>query len=54
MQHKGVGIGAKLGDDERHPLRHQPGNEGDVAGQAIELRDRDSRTATFGLFESGF
>lgn len=39
VQHEGVGIDAELGDDEQHPLRHQVGDEGDVAGEPIELSD---------------
>ncbi len=41
MQHERVGIGAKLRGDEWHPRGHQPGDEGDVAGQPIELGDND-------------
>ena len=41
VQHEGIGIDAELGDDEGHPLRHEPGDEGDVAGEAIELGDDD-------------
>jgi hypothetical protein len=37
MQHEGVGIAAKLGDEEWHPLRHQSGNERHIAGKPIEL-----------------
>ena len=37
MQHEWIGIGPELGHDERHALRNQPGHEGDVAGEAIEL-----------------
>ncbi|MCF6113418.1 hypothetical protein L2331_26595 [Mesorhizobium muleiense] len=29
-QHERIGIGAKFGDDKRHPLDHQAGNEGDI------------------------
>ena len=38
VKHERVSIGSKLGYDERHPLRHQPRNEGHVPRQAIELR----------------
>ena len=38
MQHERVRVGPKLGDDERHLVRHQPRNERHVALQAIELR----------------
>ena len=31
VQHEGIGVGPQVGDQERHPLRHQPGDEGDVA-----------------------
>ena len=37
-----IDILAERGDDERHPLRHQPGDEADVAAdQAVELGDAD-------------
>ena len=45
MQHEGIGIGAEFGNDERNTLRHQPGDEGDVAGEAIELGDDDRTLA---------
>src|SRR5271169_3370798 len=41
MQHERVRVGAELGNDERHPLRHQPRNEMHVSGEAIELRNYD-------------
>ena len=31
MRHEGVGVGAKLGHNDRHPLGHQAGDEGDLA-----------------------
>ena len=31
VQHEGVGVGAKLGHDERHALGHQAGDECNVA-----------------------
>jgi hypothetical protein len=31
MQHERIAIGPKLGDDERHLLRHQSGDESDIA-----------------------
>ena len=37
MKHEGVGISAKLGNNEWHPLRHQAGYKGNVARQAVEL-----------------
>jgi len=44
MEHEGIGIGAEFSDDERHLLRHQAGDEGDVAREPVELGD-DHRTA---------
>lgn len=38
VQHEGVRVGAQLGDDERHTLRHQPRDERHIAREAIELR----------------
>jgi hypothetical protein len=37
VQHKRVGVSAEFGDDERYPLHHQSGNEGDITREAIEL-----------------
>jgi hypothetical protein len=37
VQHKRIGISAKLRDDERHSLGHQAGHKGHVARQAVEL-----------------
>ena len=34
VQQERLGVGANLGDDEGHPLRHQAGNEMHVAAQA--------------------
>jgi hypothetical protein len=41
MQHGGVCIRAELGNDERHPLRHQPGDKGHFAREPVELGDDD-------------
>ena len=41
VQHERVGIGAEFRDDEGDALRHQAGNEGDVAGEAVELGHHD-------------
>jgi hypothetical protein len=38
-QHEGIGIDAEFRHDERHALRHQAGDEGDVSGEAIQLGD---------------
>ena len=43
VQHEGISIGTELRYDERNALCHQPGDEGDVARQPIELR-HDHRT----------
>ena len=37
VQHERIGV-RDLGHDERHALRHQAGDERDVARQAVELR----------------
>ena len=37
MQDERIGIGAKLGDDERHLMRHQPGNEMHITREPVEL-----------------
>ena len=41
VQHERVCIRAQFGDDERNPLRHEAGNERDVAGEPVELGDDD-------------
>ena len=45
VQHEWIGVGAEFGDDERHALGHKAGDEGDVAGEAIELGDDDRALA---------
>jgi hypothetical protein len=40
VQHEGICIRAQLGDDKRHPLRHQPGDEA-TSREAVELGDDD-------------
>ena len=42
VQHERVGVAAEFGDDERHALRHQAGDERDIAGEAVQLRDQDA------------
>src|SRR5262245_24946434 len=37
MQREWIHVLAERGDDERHPLRHQSGDERDVAGKPVEL-----------------
>jgi len=39
MQHEWIGFCPEFGDDKRDALRHQPGDEGNVSGEAIELGD---------------
>ena len=51
VQHERIGVGAELGDDERRPVRHQPGDEMHVAGQPIELGDDDRRTLSLRAYE---
>ena len=48
MQHEWVGIGAKLGDDERNPMRRQAANEMHVAGQPTELHDENRKLVLSG------
>ena len=40
VQHEGIGIRSEFGHDEWHALRHQAGNEGHVAREAIELGNK--------------
>jgi hypothetical protein len=37
MQDEGVNVGAKLGDDELHALRHETRDEMNISAEAIEL-----------------
>jgi len=50
VQHERVGVAPQFGDDERHPLRHQAGDERHVAREAVELGDQDG---AFGLARGG-
>ncbi len=50
VEHEGINIRAKLSHDERHPLGHQARNEGDIARQAIKLRNEHG---AFQLFRHG-
>jgi hypothetical protein len=45
VQHARVCICTQLGDDEWNALSHESGNEGDVAREAVELRDDDRALA---------
>jgi hypothetical protein len=51
VQHEGVRIYAQLGDDERHTLAHEPGDEGHVPRQAIQLGNHDGALALAGVRE---
>lgn len=48
VEHEGIGVGAEFRNDERHALRHEPGDEGNVAGQAVELGHNDRVLAVAG------
>ncbi len=45
MQHERIGIGSEFGNDKGNTLRHQPGDEGHVARQPVQLRDDDRALA---------
>ena len=53
MQHEGVGIGSELCHDEGDALRHQPGDEGDIAGETIELGDDNGAFGDSGSGKGG-
>ena len=53
MQHEGVGIAAEFGDDEWHPLGHQPGDEGHVAREPVQLRHHDAASRGLGRSQRG-
>ena len=40
VQNERIDVRTEFGDDERHAMRHQAGNEMDIAGKPIELGDR--------------
>ena len=42
MQHERIGVAAEFGDDERHALRHQAGDERHITEQPVELRHQDA------------
>lgn len=50
MQHEGISIRTKLGNNEWRPLRHQAGDEVNIAAQAIQLGHDDR---AFGLAGGG-
>jgi len=41
MQHERISIGSELGNEERHSLGHQAGNESHVARKPIQLGHQD-------------
>ena len=53
VQHERVGVGAQLGDDERHALRHEAGDERHVARQPVELGHDDRALRLSGHGERG-
>ncbi|SDB58638.1 hypothetical protein SAMN02982931_04713 [Bauldia litoralis] len=53
MQHERICIRTKFGDDEWNALRHESGNEGDVTGETIKLRDDDRTLGRFADCEGG-
>jgi hypothetical protein len=53
MQHEWIGIAAQLGDDERHALGHQAGNERDVTGKPIEFGHQDGAFGRSGSRQRG-
>jgi len=46
VQGERVDILAQRGDDERHTLAHQAGDEADVAAEAVELGDAHGNLQT--------
>ena len=53
VQHERIGVAAEFGDDERHALRHQAGDERDVARQPVQLRDQDAALRGLGRSQRG-
>ena len=54
VQHERIDVPAQRGDDERHPLRHQAGDERDVTAEPVELRHGDFALAFFAAFSAAF
>ena len=44
VQDERIDVRPQFGDDEGNPMRHQAGNEMDVAGETVELGDHDRTT----------
>jgi hypothetical protein len=42
VQHERVRVAPEFGDDERHALRHQASDKGNVAREPVELGDQDA------------
>ena len=53
VQHERVGVAAEFGDDERHALGHQAGDERDIAREPVELRDQDAALRGLGRGQRG-
>ena len=51
VQHEGIGIGAKLCHDKRHPVSHQARDEMNVTRQTVKLRDEHRALALARLGE---
>ncbi len=47
MQHKGIGVAAQFGNDEGHPLSHQTGDKGHIAGKPVQLGDNYAAFRSF-------
>ncbi len=41
MEHEGVGVGAKLSDNKRNAMDHEPANEADISAEPVELGNED-------------
>jgi hypothetical protein len=41
VQHERIGVGPEIGNDERNFVRHEAADEMHVAGQAIQLCDKN-------------
>jgi hypothetical protein len=53
VQHERIGVGPKIGNDERNFVRHEAADETHVAGQAIQLCDKNRAFELPGLGECG-
>jgi hypothetical protein len=53
VQNERINVRSEFGDDERDPVRHQPGNEVHISRKPIELADGNRAAYGAGFCQSG-